>query len=374
MIRVLVFIPWFSPSYLAGGPVQSVLNLVSAKPEGIEFRIFCGDTDLGGRKPEGILSDQWVVFNERCSVFYATRSGQFTKIRNSIKTINPSLIYIVGIFSPVYNLLPLVFSSGRPVLISPRGMLHPGALSKKSLKKQIYLHLFDRLVKKRRCGFHVSDDTEAGFVMRRYGNNIRVVPVANLPNVIPFRAKRIRDPGRLRLITVALISPMKNHLAILRALGRVVHDITYDIVGPVKDEAYWRNCLEEIGRLPQNIKVHYHGAAVPSMLPGFYYNSDVFICPSESENFGHAFYEALSSGCPVITSCNTPWNGLQEAKAGLNVPVDPAAISAAIDFFAEMPAADFEMWSRSATDYAKRSIDIQVITQQYEKLFSGFGQ
>ena len=63
--------------------------------------------------------------------------------------------------------------------------------------------------------------------------------------------------------------------------------------------------------------------------------AQVFILPSKSGNFGHAIYEALSGGRPVITSHHTPCNELQESKAGINVSIDYSIeMSEAIHFFA----------------------------------------
>ena len=42
---------------------------------------------------------------------------------------------------------------------------------------------------------------------------------------------------------------------------------------------------------------------------------------TKGENFGHAIYESLSVGRPVITSYFTPWNDLQEKNAGVNVDI-----------------------------------------------------
>jgi len=47
-----------------------------------------------------------------------------------------------------------------------------------------------------------------------------------------------------------------------------------------------------------------------------YVDSDLYILPSYSENFGITIAEALSHATPVITTKNTPWSGVIENQAG----------------------------------------------------------
>jgi glycosyltransferase involved in cell wall biosynthesis len=98
--------------------------------------------------------------------------------------------------------------------------------------------------------------------------------------------------------------------------------------------------------------------------------SHLFILPSKSENFGHALYEAMSAGLPVVTSDFTPWNELEKNKAGLNVKLKAGAIAKSIEFFAEMDASDFASWSQGASGYAKNAVDKRMLIRQYEEMFA----
>ncbi|MDQ6844340.1 MAG: glycosyltransferase, partial [Bacteroidota bacterium] len=98
--------------------------------------------------------------------------------------------------------------------------------------------------------------------------------------------------------------------------------------------------------------------------------SHVFILPSKSENFGHAIYEALSAGRPVITSTKTPWNGLRESFAGLNISIENVqAMREAVVFFASMDENQMAHWSHNSIKYAEQAIDPGQIKMQYRKMF-----
>jgi len=159
-------------------------------------------------------------------------------------------------------------------------------------------------------------------------------------------------------------------LVILESLGNIESVIQYDIYGPVKDAGYWDECLTKIKLLPHNIKVTAHKEIDPSKVKEVLTGAHVFILPSKSENFGHAIYEALSAGRPVITSNHTPWNHLQESRAGTNVSLeDNVELTDAINFFVAMNEPTLMQWQQGAINYAARAIDMEKIRRQYREMF-----
>lgn len=59
--------------------------------------------------------------------------------------------------------------------------------------------------------------------------------------------------------------------------------------------------------------------------------SQLFVCPSYSENFGIAIAEAMGAGLPVITTTGTPWDILERERGGWWVAPDVEAIRRALD-------------------------------------------
>ena len=163
---------------------------------------------------------------------------------------------------------------------------------------------------------------------------------------------------------------MKNISLVLDALLKIEGEIEYHIYGPVKDEEYWNTCKEKIKNLPANIRVQYHKEFEPVQLNSILSTAHVFILPSKSENFGHAIYEALSAGLPVITSHHTPWNQLDASLAGMNVSTENADnIATAISLFTTMDQSTFDEWHLHAAAYAEKAVDVEVIRSGYTKMF-----
>jgi glycosyltransferase involved in cell wall biosynthesis len=54
-------------------------------------------------------------------------------------------------------------------------------------------------------------------------------------------------------------------------------------------------------------------------------DADLFIHPSDSENFGISIAEALYAGLPVVTTKGAPWQELEEHNCGwwIDIGVEP---------------------------------------------------
>lgn len=369
-MTILICIPWFSPAYKAGGPIQSIANMVEQYIENVSYKIFCSNMDLDGTVLN-VPTNTWVKYNENTQVFYVSKkSGSLSLFKKGVKRVKPDMLFINGIYSWHFNLAPLLFFKVPRKIVSVRGMLHPGALSQKKAKKKIYLFLWKLFRLHKKCSFHASTEDEKEFTEMVFGKEIKVFIAQNFPRIIQPQAPVNKNSGYLQLVSIALISPMKNHLLVLQALASCTTNISYNIYGPIKDQAYWNSCLAQIKKLPENITVNYYGDISPGKVETALSKNHIFILPSKSENFGHAIYEALTAGKPVITSNGTPWNHLKESNAGINVSnTHLDELTEAIDFFALMDQVEFQKWSSGATKYAAQSIDLDEIKQQYNKMF-----
>lgn len=371
MKTIFICIDWFSPAYKGGGPIVSISNLIKSFNKGIQYKIICSNYDLGNEPLIGISCDTWTNYNEFTKVWYASNNFDvISLLKSEIKKSSTSLLYINGIYSFYYNFIPILFTSCQKI-ICPRGMLHPEALAKKRIKKYIYLYILKLLWVKNHSTFHATTIEEEEYIKRVFGRNAKVVTAGNFPKKFLIQSPLHKDVKYLKLVSISLISPMKNHLNILQALLNSTGRIEYDIYGPIKDQSYWNLCLNKIKELPSNVLVKYHSGIQPEEVENVLMKSHVFIQPSESENFGHSIYEALSAGKPVITSTRTPWNNLQELNAGINVPsTDIKGITTAINYFSQMDDTEYKKWVSSASEYSEKAIDMKELVKKYEQLFS----
>jgi glycosyltransferase involved in cell wall biosynthesis len=367
---VFISIPWFLPAYKAGGPIQSIANLVNNYTEDITYYIFCSNKDLNNETNISKPFNEWVVYNKHTYVWYDTGFATKNNLLLENKKLQPDVFYIIGLFDWNYNIIPLMYGRAKKRILSVRGMLHPGALSQKSIKKKIFLAFLKLMKIKNNISFHATNIEEANYITNIFGTNSKVSVAGNFSKTIQHKNLLRKEINFLKLITIALISPMKNHLLVLQALANCTANIEYNIYGPIKDPEYLELCKKQMALLPSNIRVQYHGEINPTEVENMLTQSHVFIMPSKSENFGHALVEALSSGKPIITSNATPWNNLLDNKAGINCNEDVRSINNAINFFAEMNAETYEQFSNGAVAYALTKNDKEALHLQYQQMFS----
>ncbi len=370
MTKIFITIPWFLPAFRAGGPVQSIANLVKQYNDDVQYFIFCSDTDLNGAALENIITGKWVKFNEHTLVWYANHEKISDSLVKQVETVKPDVLYIIGIYSWHFNIVPLLYCKAPKKILSTRGMLHPGALSQKKWKKKIYFGIFKLMEYQHKVQFHATDEEEQKYISNYFGKEAVISVAGNFANTISLLPLADKNPGVLKMISIALLSPMKNILKVLQALEKVKDTIQYDIYGPVKDHDYLKLCKEQVKLLPGNIAVNWHGEVDPAAVVNVLAHAHIFILPSKSENFGHAIYEALSAGRPVITSHHTPWQNLMPSKAGINIE-SPLELKDAILFFASMDSNELAHWSRKSREYAEKAVDVDNTREQYEKMFFG---
>jgi glycosyltransferase involved in cell wall biosynthesis len=127
-----------------------------------------------------------------------------------------------------------------------------------------------------------------------------------------------------------------------------------------------------IAKLSSNVKVIYQGELSPADKATAMEQFQVFIMPSKSENFGHALLEALSAGKPVITTNTTPFKQLQNFNAGFTADIFQLQndLSIAIEKFAAMNEDQLTEYSHAAAAFGANFVDINLIKQQYQTLFT----
>ncbi len=121
------------------------------------------------------------------------------------------------------------------------------------------------------------------------------------------------------LLFVSTLEPRKNLVGLLRSFARVEKSIPHNLV--LIGSVGWntRPIFELIETLGIQDRVVRPGFVPHLELPAFYCAADAFVFPTHYEGFGLPLLEALTCGCPVVTSTNS---SVREVTGGAALHVD----------------------------------------------------
>ena len=371
-IKVLILIDWFLPGTLAGGPIRSVANMINHLDSGFEFSIITTNTDYKSNDPYiNIYPNRWIQHNPNTKVFYFSKANlNPIRLRKIIKSIDHDFIYINGIYSVYFSILPLLFSRGGKV-IATRGMLSQQAFASKKNKKLIFVNFAKKIGLYKNCTFQVTSKEELKSIQSILGQDIRVKLLSNLPRKRNAPPNLSLFSSKKKIIYLARISLEKGQHYFLKALKPITSSVIVDLYGPINDEAYWKKCLDIIKTMPSNIEVTYKGTINGQEVPQFLADYHFLALTSEGENFGHSIVEALTEGKPVIISNRTPWQSLAKKKVGWDVlPNETDTLTAAISTALNLTDDEYSTYSSNCINYINNHPLIKEAKTGYGALFT----
>jgi glycosyltransferase involved in cell wall biosynthesis len=341
--------------------------------------------DLRDRTQKPKKINQYTRFESFSKIIYLTTTFRsFSYLQCLLRKRDIEIIYFNGIFSLNYFFLPILslqFSRRRPkIIIAPRGMLQDGALKIRKLKKKAYLFFLKSLPIIKSVHWHATDVQESIDIAKIIGPQSKIIyeKIVIAPDTPETRMGAVtritKVPGSLKVVTVSLVTEKKNIGLFLSVLQNVPQAISviYDIYGPIKDPDYWKYCQGLIANVPPNVQVNYCGAIRPEEVKGTLMKYHFFVLPTRGENFGHAIFEALQVGRPVIISDQTPWD-IQKYKAGFVFGLDDNSekiISTFIKDCAALTQDEYNFYASNASDLANDFVQSLELDKRYSQLFS----
>lgn len=372
--KILIFADYFLPGYKAGGPIVSLNNLMQLLKDKYNFHLITRDKDWGeiNSYPD-IESNIWYHQNGISIQYLDKKAINRKNILRLIKENNPDKIYLNSLYSifTIYVLtVKIVNKVSYPIIVAPRGELNDGARNTKKWKKKIYINLLQMIQLGRKVEWQ-STSLEETKNIKLFFRQANIKMVNNIPNqlsLIPSIPQK--NKFNLRLIFLSRVDSVKNLVFIIRQLKKIKTPVSLDIHGGIKDKNYWKICKDEINEVGSHIKIAYKGDVVYSKILPILSSYHFFVLPTLGENFGHAIFEALLAGTPVLISNNTPWKDLEKEKVGWNIELNNEnKWSETIEKCLVMEQEEYNEWSENAHNYAISYRKQPEIVKQAKSLF-----
>jgi glycosyltransferase involved in cell wall biosynthesis len=299
------------------------------------FEVVTRDRDCGEKEPYSFDHTTTKTPIGKAHVTFLPPLGQsLSAIRKEICSLRHDLMYLNSFFSTNFSIKPLLLRriglvSNKPVILAPRGEFSAAAMNIRGLKKRIFILAARITGSHKNVVWQASSHYEAEDIRRHWGTDARIIVASDLSAAIraPLQDNRTsKMPGYLYAVFLSRISEMKHLDFALRLLDGLRGQVQFDIYGPIEDSGYWKECQGIIEQLPDNISVKYCGEIPNDQVVDVLSRHDLFLLPTRGENFGHAIFEAISSGCPVLISDRTPWRDLDKLGVGWDVPLESPAL------------------------------------------------
>lgn len=229
-----------------------------------------------------------------------------------------------------------------PYVVEPIGMFVP--IVRNVALKRVYHHFFGRKLLDAAAAIVATSEQEkaelgnGGITKDRIALRRNGVSVPDsLPERGAFRSSLHVAPDSKLLLFLGRLSKKKSPELLLNAFADVFYrhknlqsNLHLAFVGP--DESGTRADLEsKTSQLGLQSHIHFVGPLAGQAKWSAYRDADIFVLPSQNENFGNTAAEAVVAGTPVILTDRCGIAPFIADIAGLAVPCDQASLSAAID-------------------------------------------
>ncbi len=358
---ILVLMGGFWPGGDSAGPNQSLKGFCAALADDYDIRIVARDRPFGGTVRIAPSEDWTDLGFAQVTYLEGLRFGA-AGLRKLLCETPHDILMLNGFFDREFTLPTVLMRKAgmiprKPTLLSPRGEFGGGALSLKAPVKQAWLALVRLAGLLKGITLHATSETEASDIHTRLPFAPRPLVAPNIRT--PFERPVVDSSTRgntLQLAFLGRITRVKNIDYAIKALAMVKAPARFDLYGPVSDEAYASACQTLAASLPRHLEVRFMGEIANADTPRVMASYDLMFMPTLGENFGHAIFEALGAGTPVLISDRTPWRDLEARKAGFDLPLEePRAFAEAIDRFAALAPQDRALWRDAARAEVERS-------------------
>lgn len=372
-MRLLHVVPTYLPATRYGGPIYAVHGLCRALVRrGHEVDVFTTnvdgplDSDVPLGTPMNLDGVSVHYFRTTLRRLYVSPTMR-QAFEASIDRYDAVHLHSVFLW-PTYAAARAAQRHGVPYVVSPRGMLVPELITRKSrFAKSLWIRAIERRTFSRAAAIHFTARSEWDDAVRMR------MPLPDpfvIPNGIDLPIQRSVPRLPNTLLFLGRINWKKGLDCLIEALPHVPN-VNVIIAGNDEENLTpkLRALAERTGVLD---RIDFHGPVSGGEKDALLQTSTALVLPSHSENFGNVVLEAMAVAMPVIV---TPEVGLApdvaESGAGVVTANAPAALAESISELLGDGALRAEMGARGRKLVEERFTWERVaarMEEQYERI------
>ncbi|GAB4355513.1 MAG: glycosyltransferase [Gammaproteobacteria bacterium] len=380
-MKLLHITPSHYPATCYGGPIFStmLMNNRLAKIPNVSLRVLT--TDAAG--PRRLSNDERreaqrfgypVVFSRRWNGD-SVAPGLVVRLWGEIR--RSDVVHLTATYSfPTLPTLLLCRLLNKPLVWSLRGALlddlnrhqyDPQRGYWRAIK-HLWLAGCRHLADRDGMAIHVTTEQERDVSRRMFPQaSFAVIPNGvDLPETIPVDRSWMPG-GQLRLIYLGRLAPKKGVENLLRAVARLESSVHLKIYGTGHKE--YVEGLRALARdLGLEKRALFLGHVDGEDKSRAFFEADVCLVPSYSENFCIVVAEALAHGLPVIVSDRLSWGEVADKMCGLVVPNDPESLAEAV---ARLSGRNLEAMGRLGRQWMESNYSWNKVALRFYRLYDG---
>ncbi len=346
----------------AAGPSYSVPRLcesLAARGHDVELSCQAGRGELAGVRVRAY--PQW-HFLARFAV-----SPQHARAL-SIGARDVDIIHNHSLWSFVNVAVGWVATGKRAKLVtSPRGTLSPWALSRTKVLKAALWPLQRRALSRADL-LHATSEVEYAEI-RAFGFTAPVVVAPNGIDLPPLPTTKSLN-GTNTLLFLSRIHPKKGLDRLLHSWMELqaLHPNWRLVIAGEGESAHVR----EVKALAQSLRLQrvvFPGPLYGSAKADAYFQADLFVLPTHSENFGMVVAEALAHACPVVVSRGAPWSGLEDAGCGWWVSNEVTPLTHALDIAMRLSGEQRQRMGKAGREWMQRDFSWASVAERMEQAY-----
>jgi glycosyltransferase involved in cell wall biosynthesis len=166
--------------------------------------------------------------------------------------------------------------------------------------------------------------------------------------------------GELRLLFIGRLHPIKGLENLFDAISELPNSRL--LICGDGDQRYVKALRELVQTRGLTNRITFRGWVNEDAKCQAFQQSDMFVLPSFSENFGMVVAESLAHGVPVVVSNQTPWGEIEAKGCGRFVANDADSLRSAIDELGHRDLATAgekgRQWMRESFSWTKIASDM----------------